>query len=319
MKSHPIIKSPILLDGELELVNSYARRPLSEDEVFIFTVALCDNEVDRDYERFTVESLEKLATLFVGKCGIFDHDPSAKNQSARIISAKVEAVAGKKNLLGDDYFRLTARAYMPKTEGNRELRDAIDSGIIREVSVGCSVERTVCSICGEEMSSQLCSHRRGETYSGKLCYGELVEPLDAYEFSFVAVPAQKEAGVIKSFGKEKSMEDILKSIEKGEAVTLTKTDSEMLCSYIEGLKKQSADGALYRSRLEKEVKKYYALCEPELSEKTVGDMVKAVSTEALCELERVFRAKSGEMLPPTPQLAPKRSAVNDNKNSQFKI
>ena len=55
MKSHPIIKSPILLDGELELVNSYARRPLSEDEVFICTVELCEIEVDRDYERITAE------------------------------------------------------------------------------------------------------------------------------------------------------------------------------------------------------------------------------------------------------------------------
>ena len=36
-------------------------------------------------------------------------------------------------------------------------------------------------------------------YKGKLCYGLLKEPTDAYEFSFVAVPAQRGAGVTKSF------------------------------------------------------------------------------------------------------------------------
>ena len=33
---------------------------------------------------------------------------------------------------------------------------------------------------------------------GKKCIGELSEPTDAYEFSFVAVPAQPGAGVTKS-------------------------------------------------------------------------------------------------------------------------
>lgn len=173
---------------EMELVNNYSRRELTRDEVYIFSVVLCDNEIDRDFECFTVESLEKLSKLFVGKTGIFDHNPSAKNQTARIISCRVESVPGRQNSLGDDYFRLTARAYMSVSEGNRELREAIDSGILREVSVGCSVKRTVCSICGEDINSHKCPHVKGETYGVKLCYGKLIEPCDAYEFGFVAIP-----------------------------------------------------------------------------------------------------------------------------------
>ena len=34
---------------------------------------LCDNEIDRDWERFSPETLKGLAPLFVGKSGIFDH------------------------------------------------------------------------------------------------------------------------------------------------------------------------------------------------------------------------------------------------------
>ena len=41
-------------------------------------------------------------------------------------------------------------------------------------------------------------HEKGQEYDGKLCYADLNNPKDAYEFSFVAVPAQRGAGVTKS-------------------------------------------------------------------------------------------------------------------------
>lgn len=61
--------------------------------------------------------------------------------------------------------------------------------------------RSVCSICGAE--SGTCTHVRGQTYDGKLCFAELKDPTDAYEWSFVAVPAQRNAGVVKHFGPER--------------------------------------------------------------------------------------------------------------------
>ncbi len=126
---------------ELELINTYTRRTLTADEVYVFTVVLCDNDVDRDGERFTVESLFALEKLFVGKTGIFDHDPSAKNQTARIISCRVENVASRTTATGDEYFCLKARAYLPRTEGNSELIAALDSGIVKEVSVAVPAQK----------------------------------------------------------------------------------------------------------------------------------------------------------------------------------
>jgi hypothetical protein len=63
--------------------------------------------------------------------------------------------------------------------------------------VGCAVRRSVCSVCGAE-SGDLRAHP-GREYGGKLCFAELREPTDAYEWSFVAVPAQRDAGVVKKF------------------------------------------------------------------------------------------------------------------------
>ena len=66
--------------------------------------------------------------------------------------------------------------------------------------MGCAVKSCICSVCGKELGKSECSHVRGGVYDGRLCYGELQNPTDAYEWSFVAVPAQKNAGITKKFG-----------------------------------------------------------------------------------------------------------------------
>lgn len=251
MKNGQVIKSAYdnVLDNEMKLINGYSRRELSAEDVYIFSVALCDNDVDRDYERFTVESLFELEKLFVGKTGIIDHNPTARNQKARIISCRVEAVEGETTQLGDQLFRLTARAYILRSEGNRELIEAIEAGIVKEVSVGCSMGQTICSICRSDMRSPRCSHHKGREYDGALCYGELCEAKDAYEFSFVAVPAQRAAGVIKSGLKENDMNEIVKSLESESEITLNKSEADKLREYIAGLEKDSEYAKAYREEL----------------------------------------------------------------------
>ena len=49
---------------------------------------------------------------------------------------------------------------------------------------------------------QSCSHVKGKTYGGRLCHVVLDVITDAYEWSFVAVPAQVNAGVTKRFAEE---------------------------------------------------------------------------------------------------------------------
>ena len=57
---------------------------------------------------------------------------------------------------------------------------------------------SICSVCGNEYGT--CGPMKGESYDGQVCCAILQEPMDAYEFSFVAVPAQREAGVLKGMG-----------------------------------------------------------------------------------------------------------------------
>ena len=203
---------------KLEKINRFTRRELKEDEVYCFSVVLCDNEIDRDNEKFTVPALKKLAELFIGKTGIFSHDPRGENQTARIYDAEVIADESKKTADGEIYHYLKADAYMVRTASNEDLIKEIDGGIKKEVSVGCSVSKEVCSVCGKDIrAGGACAHRKGKSYGGKRCYRLLDDPTDAYEWSFVAVPAQRSAGVTKRFGNnsnEKTYEDgLLEEIE----------------------------------------------------------------------------------------------------------
>ena len=100
---------------------------------------------------------------------------------------------------GRSYRFLKGWAYMMRTDENAPLIAEIDGGIKREVSVGCAVEKVLCSVCGQPLDD--CPHEKGEEYGGQRCCGVLTGATDAYEWSFVAVPAQRKAGVIKSAGR----------------------------------------------------------------------------------------------------------------------
>ena len=303
---------------ELELINTYTRRTLTAEEVYVFTVVLCDNDVDRDGERFTVESLFALEKLFVGKTGIFDHDPSAKNQTARIISCKVENVASRTTATGDEYFCLKARAYLPRTEGNSELIAALDSGIVKEVSVGCAVGKILCSVCGEDIG--MCPHRKGETYGGKLCCGELTEPYDAYEWSFVAVPAQKNAGVTKTaYGKEIDMEGIMKKLSRGQSATFSDRDCKKLLEYIDSLKQSAKDGVYYRDSLTTEVLRLSAAVQPGISRETMESVTKGMTVAQLKEFKTAFEKQRAELIPVAPQLYTEKKSTKSDANGQYHI
>lgn len=196
---------PEVTPEELLHINEYTRKDLSAEEVYTFPLILCDNEIDRDNERFSIAALHKLAELFVGKTGIFDHDPSGRNQTARIYETSVITdESHPMTAAGEPYMALAAKAYMVRTSENADLIKEIDAGIKKEVSVGCAISKEICSVCGANRYEGPCEHIKGKRYDGKLCYGLLDDVTDAYEWSFVAVPAQKRAGVTKSLETDMS-------------------------------------------------------------------------------------------------------------------
>ena len=192
-------------DEELKAINKYALEPLAAEDVFTFKAVLCDNEIDRHFEHFTGKALQDLKKLFLGKPVIKDHSRRADNQVARIYST--ELVQTDKVLKsGEVYTQLVAHCYMVKTAGNADLIAEIKGGIKKEGSVGCSVASCFCSICGTDNTKSYCPHWPGRSYDKdggpQTCTFTLDGAKDAYEFSLVAVPAQRAAGVSKSYNGE---------------------------------------------------------------------------------------------------------------------
>ena len=253
---------------DLEQIGALARKSLRAEEVYVFPVRLCDNEVDRDWERFTEKTLEELAPMFVGKAGIFDHQWSARGQAARIYKTQVVREGPQLTRAGDGYCWLKGWAYMVRTEGNRDLIAEIEGGIKREVSVGCAVERAVCSVCGCDRNTADCEHEKGRMYGGQLCFISLEGASDAYEFSFVAVPAQPAAGVVKSAR----------------------------------LEEEAAMGRRYLKGLREEVVRLGLLADRELDGGALRSLVDKLSLQELEELRKSWARRAEERLPLKTQL-----------------
>lgn len=254
-----------ITDNDVRLINSYSSAKLGAEDVYVFTVTLCDNETDRDGDRFTADALAGLAELYKGVSGIFDHDPRSENQKCRVYDTFVETVPGRTNSAGEPYARLRAKCYTLRTLENEQFIREIEGGIKKEVSVCCAMGRSVCSVCGADFGSGGCRHIPGVEYDGEVCVRVLSEPTDAYEWSFVAVPAQKAAGVTKSAGSVNAPDG---------------------CA--ERLKTAAADGERYRKRLAKELCALAAAALPSVPVKTVARIADRLSCSEIEELTEAF-------------------------------
>lgn len=313
------------IEQDLKAINRYTRRPLGADDVYIFSLILCDNEIDRDFERFSVNALEKLAGLFVGKTGIFDHSMKGSDQTARIFHCELQQDDSKITKAGEPYVCLKAKAYIPKTEKNADLITEIDAGIKKEVSVGCCVSNIYCSICKSDMKKGECRHIKGKSYSGQICHGVLDNPTDAYEWSFVAVPAQKRAGVVKSFspfkGGEEGLTEILSKIAgcKDQDIVITAKDAYAITKHIEKLTQLAGAGKDYLEGLKKDVVRLGVMLQPKISHSIMESVCEKMSIEELKAFKSAFEAAAESKLPPRPQLAKEIRQNNSNTNSHFKI
>ncbi len=264
---------------QLESINAQAKAKLTAEQIYVFSVRLCDDQVDRDGERFDTGALPALANMFIGKTGIVDHKWSTESQVARIFETQV--------VCEDGVSYIKAWAYIRRGSNTEEIIADIEAGIKKEVSVGCSMGRSVCSICGSDYGA--CGHQKGAYYDGQLCCAILKEPMDAYEFSFVAVPAQREAGVLKGMGSgKKTLKELADAFGvQGEYRELYKT-AEL--------------GKQYRKELEDNVVRLCLALDLGAEEPVYRGIAKMATAEDLMKLRSALQTRLDESLPMQTQL-----------------
>ena len=159
--------------SDFELIKSFVKsEDIKAEDLFVYPVRLCDNLKDRDCERFSDEALKSVCSLAVGVVGIKNHEWNSENAHSRIYKAEIEEIDGVKSVIG--------YAYTMVTDSTMEFINNIKSGLLQEVSIG--------------FSAKSFSEADGVRIIDDVC--------DVYEWSFVAVPAQPKAGVVKNMKKE---------------------------------------------------------------------------------------------------------------------
>ena len=181
---------------------------------------------------------------------------------------------------------------MVRTDSSRDLIAEIEGGIKKEVSVGCAIEHAICSVCGCDRTVSDCGHEKGQEYGGQLCWADLEGAKDAYEFSFVAVPAQPAAGVVKT--ARQGARDVRQ------------------------LEMEAALGRKCLEELRGEVVRLALLCDRELDGRAMKSLAGKLSHRELEELRRSYARRAEERLPLRTQLCYERKhAAFDEENRAF--
>lgn len=276
---------------QLERINRLARSPMGAEQVYVFSLRLCDDQPDRDLECFDTEALPRLAELFVGKTGVLDHNWSARAQVARIFDAQVQRE-------GEASF-IKAWAYLRRDKENEGLIGDIEAGIKKEVSVGCAMAGAKCSICGQDAGT--CGHEKGQLYDGKLCLTVLTDPTDAYEFSFVAVPAQREAGVLKGVRASRlCLEDLVRKQAGVGAAEEYRT-----------LKAQAELGRRYEKEQREQVVRLGLALELGIGEAYLRRAVERMGQEELEVWKKALGERAAALYPPEMQLPGAKQAPGE--------
>ena len=278
-KATEAVSSGIPTALPLEAINAQAKAALTAEQVYVFSLRLCDDQVDRDGERFDTAALPALEKLFIGKTGIVDHKWSSDNQVARIFATEV--------VMEDGISYSKAWAYIRRGGHADEVIADIEAGIKKEVSVGCAMGYSICSICGSEYGS--CGHSKGQYYDGQLCCAILKEPMDAYEFSFVAVPAQPNAGVLKGLGN-------------GRRTLKELADEFGVQGEYRALFKEAELGRQYKKQVQDDVVRLCLSLELGVDEPTLRAVVEKAGAEELLKLRKALQDRFAESYPTKTQL-----------------
>lgn len=202
---------------QLELINKYSKRELSEDEVFVFSDKLVgDMVIPKRFMKLHRQTLERfkenvneglpllidhswVASMFGGKAAI---------PYGRVINGRI-----KKGDAEGETWALHSDVYLPRgvdIEGvsTDSLISSIETGTMVDSSIAWMAETWNCSVCKSDI--RRCDHMPGETYEGELCYADIRPPAEMIENSLVFSGAYPTAGALSSIDvKEDNLDEVL--------------------------------------------------------------------------------------------------------------
>lgn len=168
--------SPEVLDA----VNRFALRPMTSDDVAVFTMDLCHNEVDRHFSRFPDEELDRINAMVPGRPLMERHDLRGSLPRGTFFRSALHADGSRTSVRPD--------VYVLRTGENADFIRNIEGGVYRETSIGFSFQTPECSVCHRDLRT--CDHIPGRSYGDEHCHFVMRDVREVIEGSIVPSGSQ---------------------------------------------------------------------------------------------------------------------------------
>lgn len=178
-----ITQARALLESAEDLtrdVNKYALRPLAPGDFRVFTMDLCNNQIDHHFSRFPEEELSRMVDMVPGRPLMELHDRANRLPRGTFFRSAL-AQEG-------DVVSIRADVYVLNIQENQAMIANIDGGVYRETSVGFSFGTPECSVCGKDIRN--CKHVPGNQYKGESCHYVMRDVSEIIEGSLVPAGSQ---------------------------------------------------------------------------------------------------------------------------------
>lgn len=219
-------------DEHLDLINQYTLDSMDKEGVLAFPVRAMNDSVDRDYDQFTLECIQNLATNKketgpLGKPFLLSHS-RMDMAKGRIYLADTE----KKGKVT----HLKLWVYVPNTPQYQPFIENLVYGVYWAVSVGVGTAKTACSVCGAEWPSNWdtscpSGHEKGTKVEKQIVRRLIGLVPEFYELSSVFLGAQYGAEVVKKMADkeldEKPVDVIRKALREVNARDEEEEDKEV--------------------------------------------------------------------------------------------
>lgn len=167
-------------DDPLPEIHRYALRPVAREEVAVFTLDLCHNQVDRHHSRFPEEELEKVNAMAPGRPLMERHDLRGSLPRGTFFRSQLHRAGDRVSVRPD--------VYVMRTAENAHFILNIEGGVYRETSIGFSFRMPECSVCGRDLRT--CDHVPGRSYGDAQCHFIMRDVLEVIEGSVVSSGSQ---------------------------------------------------------------------------------------------------------------------------------
>ncbi|NLO32525.1 MAG: hypothetical protein GX117_04100 [Candidatus Hydrogenedentes bacterium] len=179
-------------DDPMKAVNHFALRRLTAEEVALFTMDLCNNQVDRHFSRFPEKELERINGLTPGRPLMERHDLAGSLPRGTFFRSRLHR--------DGDYLSVPPEVYVLRSEQNKDFILNIEGGVYRETSIAFSFRLPECSVCGRDL--RRCSHVPGRSYGDKQCHFIMRDVLEVLEGSVVPAGSQGTRFVAQERGQK---------------------------------------------------------------------------------------------------------------------